>query len=326
MSLSAIIKTIRKNKYFLITSHTNPEGDALGSEIALWVLLKKMGKRAIMVNYDGVPYEYEFLPFQKHITRFTHTLIGKFKFDCFVALDCSDLKRTGGVHMLNVQGKPVLNIDHHVSNQYFGDVNWVDSCASSASEMVFALYKRLGIAFTKDAALLLYVGICTDTGSFRYTNTTSSTHRMAAELLTHGFSAAQVYKKVYENIPFQDMKFLSQLLPHMRSSAQGKIVFFEIKRSLLKDRIFAFDVTEKILSFARAIKGVEVVILFRENVRTRGEIRINLRSQGKIDVNKIAAFFGGGGHKTASGATLQGRIVSVRKKVLRKIKESLSKK
>jgi len=322
VSLKKVVASLRKNKSFLITTHTNMEGDALGSELAFYGILKKLGKKATIVNEDALPYGYEFLPNTDKIIKYKDNL-KEIKFDCFVALDCSDLNRTGEVYRLNSQQKPVLNIDHHISNQKFGDINWVESRASSCSEMIYKLYQALRLPIDKDTAILLYTGILTDTGSFRYSNVTSFTHKAISELLKFNLDIPKIYKSVYEDIPFEDMKLLAKILPAMKRDAGGRIIWFQIKHNMLRNKKLSFDLSEHILTFGRAIKGVEVVALFKENLGVKNEIRINFRSQGKVDVNKIASFFGGGGHKTASGATVKGSIDQVRRKVLAKIKESL---
>jgi len=322
VSLKSAAEFVRKQNNFLITAHTNPEGDALGSEIAFYMLLKKLGKSAVMVNEDGIPYGYTFLPEVNSIKQFGRTAM-RVKFDCMAVLDCSDMQRTGEVAQLNIAGKPVLNIDHHISNRRFADVNWVEPRASSASEMVYKLYKELGVAIDKPAAMCLYVGISTDTGSFRYSNTTSLTHKIAAELLRSGLDVPVIYKNIYENVPYQDMKLLADILPGMRRDAGGKIVWFTIHKDLLRNRNLCFDLSEHLLSYGRAIKGVQVVVLFKENLGSKGEVRVNFRSQGKVDVNKIASCFGGGGHRAASGATVHGDLDDIRKKVLARIRKAL---
>lgn len=322
MSLEKCIECIKRNKRFLITSHVGLEGDALGSELAFYNLIKKLGKDAAIINEDGIPYGYDFLPGRNNAKEFNRQA-KTIKFDCLVALDCSDLKRTGEVYMLNEKHRPVLNIDHHISNRLFGDCNWVDPYASCTCEMIYKLYKKLQVPLDRDTAIALYTGIVTDTGSFHYSNTTSFTHKAVSELLKFNLDIPQIYKSVYENIPFADMKLLVKVLPNMMRESKGRIAWFQIKRGVLKRHKISIDLTDQLLSFARAIKDVEVVVLFKENLGSRDEIRINLRSQGKVDVNKIAQFFCGGGHKTAAGATVKGKIEQVRKRVLAKIKDSL---
>lgn len=323
MSLKKVVACIKRYNNFLVTAHTNLEGDALGSELAFYRLLKKLGKKAIIINEDSLPTGYNFLPGKEKIKRLKDILRKKTKFDCFVALDCSDLKRTGQVYRINRNNKPVLNIDHHISNRRFGDVNWIEPYSSSCSEMIYKLYKKLRLPFDRDTAICIYVGMLTDTASFRYSNTGSATHKAVAELLRYELDVPLIYKNTYENIPFGDMKLLSRILTRIKRDAGGRVIWFQIEKRLLRKTKLSFDLTDHILSFARAIKDVEVVVLFKENLSTRNEVRVNLRSQGRVDVNRIASFFGGGGHRTASGATIHGKINEVRKKVLAKIRESL---
>ena len=241
MSLKKICASVKKYNNFLITAHTSPEGDAIGAELGFYHLIKKLGKCGTIINEDGLPYGYDFLPGNKLIRR-----AGKgykyIDFDCFVVLDCSDLKRTGEVYKLNISNrlenhglpsvrqshKPVLNIDHHISNRFFGDVNWVDPSASSCSEMIYKLYKRLHLPMGKNTALALYTGMMTDTGSFRYSNTSSFTHKAVSELLESGINVSQVYRNTYENIPLSDIKLLLKLLVKIEFYCQGKIAGFKI--------------------------------------------------------------------------------------------------
>jgi len=323
MSLKKAINQIKTSNNFLITSHVNPEADALGSELAFYKLIKALGKNAVIINEDPVSLSYEFLPLSGLIKKYKDN-IRNLKFDCFVALDCSDLKRTGEVYKLNTAQKPVINIDHHISNVKFGNINWVDTHSSSASEMVYELYKKMGVALDKETALLIYAGILTDTGSFRYSNTSPRTHRVVAELLEYGLDVVETYKSAFGNLPFRDMQLIAKLLNGIKRQNQSRVVWFEISGSLLKKykNLYA-DLTDYLMNFARAIKGVEVAVIFKENLGVKNEVRVNFRSQGKIDVNNIAQSFGGGGHKSASGATLHGTLSEVRNKVLRKINSVL---
>lgn len=322
MSLQRVVAEIKKHRKFLIAVHTNPEGDALGSELAFAHLLKKLGKQALVLNEDGVPEEYQFLP-EKESVKLYKQNIKDIDFDCMVVLDCSDLERTGEVYRVNRFNKPVINIDHHVSNDNFGSVNWVEPEASSASEMVFRIYKKMGVPFDKASAILLYVGMMTDTGSFRYTNTSGFTHQAVGELMNFGFNVRLIYKSIYEDIPFEELRVLAKILPRIKKAADGKIVWVEIPRSLLGRKRLSFDLTENVLSYCRQVKGAQVVVLFKENFGVKDEIRFNLRSSGLVDVNKVAQYFGGGGHKAAAGCTMLGKLSQVRRKVLAKIIQEL---
>ncbi|MBU3959174.1 MAG: bifunctional oligoribonuclease/PAP phosphatase NrnA [Candidatus Omnitrophica bacterium] len=336
MSLKKAIACIRGNNNFLITSHTNLEADALGSELSFYRLLKAIGKQATIVNQDNTPPEYYFLPGINNIEKLNRKFFAEgesakgakknlkdIEFDCFVTLDCSNLGRCGEVAKLNTKDRPILNIDHHISNERFGNINWIEPDSSSCCQMIYKLYKGLGVTLNKDIAMLLYAGILTDTGSFRHSNTSSLTHKIASELLKFNLDVVGVYKNVYENIAFEDMRLLNKIQSTVRRDFNGKVAWFEVKQSLIKNKKISFDLSEYILSFARAIKDVEVAVLFKENLDQKNEVRVNFRSQGKVDVNKIAQFFGGGGHKTASGCTIKGKIDEVRRRVLVKIRESL---
>ena len=322
MSLKNASECIRKNFSFVITAHTSPEGDALGAELALYNLLEKLGKQAVIINEEAFPQEYSFLTAVKKIKRFNPGLIG-IKFDCFAVVDCSDLSRCGEVSRLNTGNKTVMNIDHHISNSRFADVNWVDPHASSASEMVYALFKQMRIPLDKETAKLLYVGILTDTGSFHYSNTTSNTHRVAAQLLRYGLDVARIYKEAYSNVPFSEMKLLGKALSSIRRDPSGKVAWLCLKNSPGGLGGKPFDLSEYLLGLMRSIKGIEVAVLFRDGFRKKGEVRVNLRSEGRLDVNKIAGCFLGGGHRTASGCTIAGRREEVINRVLGKIRERI---
>ncbi len=316
--LKRVSAEIKKHNNFLVTVHTSPEGDAIGSELAFARLLEKLGKRVIIINEDPIPAEYSFFP-EKERVRIYKPNIGSIEFDCMVVLDCSDLSRTGEVYKLNKDNNPVINIDHHISNTSFGTVNLVDPSASSASEIVYSLYKEMRVPFDRKSALLLYAGIMTDTGSFRYSNTTSYTHKAAAELVSFGFDVREIFAYIYENIPFIDAKLLIKALGGVHLSAEGRIAWVELPAKVLRHKKLRFDLSDHILSFIRSIKDTQVVALFRENLGTKNEIRFNLRSNGLVDVNKIAQAFGGGGHKTAAGCTLKGRLSNIRRKVIARI-------
>jgi phosphoesterase RecJ-like protein len=322
MSLKKAAARIKRSASFLITAHTNLEGDALGAQLAFYRLVKTLGKRACIVNEDAVPYGYGFLPGTDKIIRYKDNLKVP-DFDCFAILDCSGLKRCGEVYRLNKKGAVVLNIDHHISNEQFGDTNWVEPHASSACEMVYRLYKELRVPVDKEAALALYTGILTDTGSFRYSNTSAFVHQAVAQLLRHKIDVPAVYQNIYGNIPRQDMLLLAKVLPRMHFAGRGKVVYFSVARNLIRGKKIVFDLSESILNFGRSVKDAEVVVLFKENLGNKNEVRVNFRSQGRVDVNKIAAYFGGGGHRTASAATIIGRLSDIRKRVLARIVQAL---
>ena len=321
MSIKKIIDCIKTYNSFLITTHHNLEGDALGSEIAFYYLLKKLGKTAVMVNQDCTPEEYAFLNGAERIKIYKPNL--SLKYDVLVFLDCSTKSRCGGVSDLAGAAKFIINIDHHISNEKYGDINWVKPNASSVSEMIYELYKNMHIKIDNQVALALYVGILTDTGSFRYINTNFYTHEIVAELLKFNLDASKIYRNIYESVPYSGILLLSRIFLTLRRYASGKIIVFEMRRNLLKGREIDFDLTEHVLNFGRLIREYKVCVLFRELEGKERQIRVNLRSQGEVDVNRIAQFFGGGGHKTAAGCTLLGNLQSVKRRVINKIRQQL---
>lgn len=322
MNIKEVAAAIRKNKRFLITAHVNLEGDALGSELALRGLIQKMGKTALVVNSDPVPSGYDFLPGIESIRK-VKELNSTRKFDCLFVLDCSDFSRSGQAQLLRQRVKQTVNIDHHISNSFFADINWVEPQASCTCEMIFKLFKYFSLPLDKRAALYLYLGILTDTGSFHYSNTNFFTHQVASELLGYGILPHEVFRKVYENIPFSNMLLLGRLISEIRVSCGGKLAWLVIDQDK-KIKKSTCDLGERILAVMRQIKGVELAVLFKKNLGSKDEVRVNFRSQGKIDVNALASFFGGGGHHNASGATIKGKLDEVKNLVLKKIREALS--
>jgi len=320
MSLKKVSQAIKRNKRFLIASHINPEGDSLGSQLAMSYLLRLLGKDVVIVSDDTVTSEYGFLPGLKRIKN-VKQIPNLSTFDCLVLLDCSNLSRCGRVKDFKKNCRLFINIDHHISNDNFADVNWVDPKASSTCEMVYRLFKQFKVPLNRDSALCIYVGIMTDTGSFHYSNTTAFTHRTVAELMNYNLNISQIYRQIYENVPIRDMLFLGRLISNIRTAAQGKIVWLAIK-DVWVSQCASYDLTERILTLMRQIRGAEVAVLFKA-LAGKKEVRVNFRSQGKLDVNKVASFFGGGGHHSASGATVKGSLTMVQRKVIAELKSRL---
>jgi len=315
--MNKLIAAFKRHKSFLVATHCNMEGDAIGSALALAKFLRLMGKKVIVVNEDSVPSQYAFLPQVKSIRKPKHS----YEFDAVAVVDCSDLSRIGNVNNIVSKNKIIANIDHHAKNDNFAQVNFVDSKASSCSEIIYRLFKFYKKPIDKDTALLLYVGILTDTGSFKYPNTSLVTHNIAADLLRFRFNVYQIYKNIYSNLNVVDAKNILAILKNIKFDKSGKIVYLEQKKAQINLNS-DYDISEYVLDFARSIKGVEVVLFFKETLE-KNKIRINLRSKGNFDVNKLARVFGGGGHKTASGCNLKGSLAFAKAKVLSAAKKLL---
>ena len=315
-----VIEAIKGHKRFLITAHVNLEGDSIGSQLAMRELLKAMGKEALILDSDPVPTHYKFLPKTDEILN---DIEKAGPFDAAVVLDCPTLKRTGRVKEWISKGVFIINIDHHVSNEKFGAVNWIDAQASSAGEMVWRLYKEAGLPITKEAALCLYIAILTDTGSFNYDNTSRVTHEIAGELLGYGLEPALISENVYERRSVEDIKLLGLVLSSLRLNKNSDVAFLEITNEMVASAGADVSKAEGFVNYARSIENVKVAALFREDLKEPGKINVSFRSKGDIDVNKIASHFSGGGHVRASGCVMQGKLKEVEAKVLAKIEEVL---
>ena len=321
--MKTVLEAIKKHKRFLVTAHVNPEGDSLCSQLAMKELVIALGKEAFIVDSDAVPEHYKFLP---KISEMSNDLAARPVFDAILVLDCPTLKRIGGVAKLLSDDKAVINIDHHISNENFGHVNWVDPNASSTGEMVYRLYKEAGVPLTRETALCIYIAILTDTGSFNYDNTSTVTHEIAGELLGYGLDPAVVSESVYERRTLEDIRFLGLVLSTLKVNKTGEIAYLNITRKMLEETGADLSKSEGFINYARSIDGVRVAVLFKEDLKDRNKINVSFRAKGDTDVNEIASYFGGGGHTKASGCTMEGTLAGVEAKILPKVEELLKRK
>jgi len=319
MSQTKIIKAIENNISFLISTHENPDPDALCSELALACFLKGKGKKVTIVNNERVPNRFHFFPDALSVKPYRNDL--KVLYDAAIVVDCGELSRVGKVINLIQKDKLLINIDHHITNDSFGDINLVQNRASSTAEVLYDLMNENNFRMNKKLAILLYLGIMTDTGSFRYENTTEHTHSIAAALMKFDISADKLYRKIYETIPLNDLKLFTKVISGFRSLSNGKITCVQLLRSRVKDFSEKFDLRDAIFRFLRSIEGVEVVVIFTEV--SKNETKVNFRSSGKVDVAKIAHHFGGGGHRQASGCLVRDNVKNTMNKALKQIRNVL---
>ncbi|MBU2102504.1 MAG: bifunctional oligoribonuclease/PAP phosphatase NrnA [Candidatus Omnitrophota bacterium] len=305
MSIKRIIKKINSSKSFLITAHVGLEGDALGSELAVYLLLKRLGKQVMICNQDHTPSPYRFLP---HVRSIKNDVAGK-RFNVAMVLDCSDSSRAGRVKDALDDVPYIINIDHHISNTMFGDLNWVDASAGSTCQMLYVLCEHYRI-MDKNIALCLYTGISTDTGNFTYANTTPETHRVVYNLLRYKLEPHRIDERLHSLCQPQDLRLINDIIASLRYDVEKKICWARIEKWEEKD----YDLTEVIFSMMRLLRGFEVFILFKTIGKNR--IRVNFRSRSRVDVNEVAQFFGGGGHKRASGTTIEETLAAAQKKVI----------
>ena len=314
---SSIVSALRSCDRILLSVHKNPDGDALGSQLALLIALQKMGKTVKAHNLDPVPEYYVFLPESDKIQSGTPV---QGRYDALVVLD-SDPPRTG----LFDTGYPadiLINIDHHVTNPQEWPLTWLDASAAATGEMVYELIKELGVPFDRDIALCLYTSIFTDTGSFRYSNTTARSMRMAAEMLERGADPWIVTENVYESFAYRRLKLLGSVLESMEKSADGLTAWVVVTEDMFRKHGATAEDTDNFVNYVRSIKGVEVAILFRQTDNL--QYKISLRSKGRIDLSTVAQSLGGGGHKNAAGGTLNGSLNEVKEKVIREVNNAVN--
>lgn len=309
--LKKIIERIKQGKKFMISAHMNLEGDALGSELAVYNLLKCLGKKATIFNHDRTPQAYQYLP---GVCDIKHSIDANDRYDAAIIVDCSDPERTGRVKDYFSRSDCVINIDHHISNTLFGDLNFVKPKASSACEILYELCLKMKVV-NDDIALCLYTGIFTDTGKFTYASVTQDTHQVVANLMKFNIKPQDVYENVHSLCTPEDLAFINKIISALKFDSDKRICWATTTKWEEKE----YDLTEIIFSTMRLLKGVEVFLLFKK--LHDDEIRVNFRSRSVVDVNKIAKFFGGGGHQRASGATVKGSLKGVESKVIDCVKK-----
>ncbi len=317
-----VISAIRRHRSFVVTAHINPEGDALGSALAVAFLLKRLGKKVTVANDGGIPKAFEFLP---HHVPVVGGPDKKVSAEVSIIVDVPVFSRVGSIKQLIERVGLVVCIDHHVSNQRFADINWVDPKAASVGEMIYRLYRAFGMKPHLPEALCMYVSLVSDTGSFRYMSTTPAVHRIASELIQIGVSPLKVAQQLYESRSAADLKFLGTLLRSIHVSPDGRIAWLEVPAALMKSSKASSEIIDELVNFPRSIQSAEVAFVAREDPHT-GKTRVSFRSKGNVDVNQIARTFGGGGHIAASGCTVEGTIAQARAKVLKVARQALKKK
>ena len=318
--LKKIAEVIKENKSFFITSHIRPDGDSIGSQLVLKYILERLGKEVTIANHDSVPEIYDFLPGKESIKQ---ELPKNKEFDVAFVLDSPELSRLGNIAEIIRRTKVIINIDHHLGNERFGKYNYVDIEASAVGEQIYELTKLMGFEIDREIALCLYVGILTDTGSFRQSNTTFRTHEIVADLMKIGdLKPAWIIHQVYETQLPSTIKLLSMTLNTLERSEDGRIAWMTITDEMFKEAAATKAETDNFINYVRSVKGSEVAILFTK--LAEGEVKVSFRSKSSVDVNRIAKTFGGGGHLRASACTIKGDLKEVKEKVLTEVEKQLS--
>lgn len=315
-ALEAIVNTIKAAENILVTTHVHPDGDALGSQIALGYVLESLGKKATLFGEEQASHLYDFLPgCEKLIT----TMPDLQKFDCGIALDCGDCFRLGCKMDNFLTVHPFIVVDHHAGHKEFGDIRWVDPKMASTGEMVYEIAQALDAEISYETAYCLYAAIVSDTGSFKYSSTTADTFRVAQDLVRKGVKPADVAGKLFDNFTVRRLKLMKLVLDSLELYADDRIAFILAPYELYEKTGTTQADSETFINYPRSLNTVEVAVFIKET--ESGMISASLRSKGdSCDVAKVATVFGGGGHRNASGFKLPSEtIVNVRDKLLNEL-------
>jgi bifunctional oligoribonuclease and PAP phosphatase NrnA len=315
-----LLNTIRQGNRLLLTSHLNPDGDAIGSELGLARILRKLGKGAVIWNRDPMPAIYAPLPGSSRIHVGEEPPAGfPEAFDAVIVLECPSLDRTGLDPHLG--GMEVVNIDHHLGNQHYGKVNWVDTAAPAVGEMIHRLARTLKLDLDEETATCLFLTLVTDTGGFRFANATPEAFEAAASLVREGAHPERVSQWLHESRPEGSLRLLAEMLHGLELHENGRIASAVVTLEMFERSGAGPGDSEGLVDYPRSIAGVDVVALLRQVAED--DYKVSLRSRGEIDVEQVARRHGGGGHRNAAGFRLVGELGQSRQQVVAELREVL---
>ncbi|MFW6415745.1 MAG: DHH family phosphoesterase [Thermodesulfobacteriota bacterium] len=312
-----IAKTIKDYNHFLLTSHVNPDGDAIGSMLGLGHLLTRLGKSFTLYNQSGLPERFSWLDLPARI----HTRIPDQEYDWAIILDCGDGYRPGDDLGSFLDREKFINIDHHYGNPEFGKYNWVEPGRSSVGEMIALLAQDLGMELSGELGRALYLAMVTDTGSFSYSNTGAETFRIAAEIINEGLDLDHFNSHLFQQWSLNKVHLHGLAMEQANLYNQGRIGLIKVPAQLMQQTGSTPEDCEGVVNYVRSIKGVKVAVSLREDAENK--IKMSLRSWGEVDVNAIAHTLGGGGHHNAAGGTFYLSMQEAEQLVLGKISEHL---
>src|SRR5579872_7186606 len=316
--IDRILEGIRDCRTICVVGHVRPDGDCIGSQLGLTLALRNEGKKVSCWNEDAVPGKLAFLDPDHFVQRPRRGM----KFDCVIATDAASFERLGKVGACIGNRKLLINIDHHASNTRYGDINWISAREPSSGEIIFRLLRAANWPITPPIADCLFTAVSTDTGSFQYPSTRPSTYNVAGELVKRGANLARICDEVYQSFPLSRVRLLQHVYNHFRLTHDDQIAYFWLRKSDFVRTGADTDDSEGLIDHIRAIEPVIIACVFEE---LGPELtRISLRSKcEKVNVNEIAAQFGGGGHHAAAGARIAGRPLSVQRRVIAAVKKAL---
>lgn len=313
--MDRITNHLLSSNHILVASHTNPDGDAVGSTIAMGRLLSKIDKRMTLYNESSIPAVYRFLP---GVEMIENSIDPVNEFDTAIILDSGDLPRIGPIASMVNNIPVIINIDHHISNKRFGHFQLIDTSASSTAEIIYRLIKKMGVAIDKTIATSVYTGILTDTGSFRFSNTNQAAFAICQEMVERGVDPSDVARNVYGRYSLGRIKLLNLALDSIEIFHNGKLSIMTITQEMLSKTGTGAEDIDGLINYARRIEDVKIAALIHEKQNGRhhlkgsGQFHISLRSDGTVDVAAIAASFGGGGHTTAAGFEVQSGLADIK--------------
>ncbi|NPV25972.1 MAG: bifunctional oligoribonuclease/PAP phosphatase NrnA [Firmicutes bacterium] len=320
-NLTRIVKELANAPSVLICSHVMPDGDSIGSMLALGLAMEKINKKVVMAANAPIPDVYRFLAGSQKVRLPVEVVDIP---PVAVILDCTEEERVGDKLLDLIRPIPVkINIDHHISNTGFGEYRWVDPAAAATGELIFTLLKTMDVPLDPPIATAIYTALVMDTGSFQYSNTTDQTHRIAAELLLQGADLDGVREYLFETQPVVVLRLLAEVLSSLQLSEDGWVAWMVVTRENVESLGVSSEHFEGIVNYPKSVAGVEVGLLFRE--LEPGKIKVSLRSKRLVDVNKLAARFGGGGHQRAAGCIVIGSLAEVVQQVVAAAREAVAK-
>ena len=317
--MKQIVNHLKNSRSVLLATHVNPDGDAIGSLIAMGLALEALGKKATLYCSSPIPAVYRFLPATDTITG---VFANKALFDTAIVLDCGNFNRVGKAFLEIQKTKTIINIDHHVTNTGFGDLQMVDTTACATAEIIYRLIKKLEISISPGMATSIYTGIFTDTGSFRFSNTNRAAFSICEEMVAIGMDPYTVAQNVYGTYSLGRIKLLNLALDSIEVAAGGKVSIMTLTKKMLAETKTHPEDVDGLINYAKRIEDVKLAALLQEmenisrNPDEAARFHVSLRSDGSVDVAEIAATFGGGGHAVAAGFNIDSPIEEIKAKIV----------
>lgn len=315
--LRQIREELLKRQRFVLTSHARPDGDSIGSQLALAFTLESLGKHVRILNSDAAPEHYLDFPGMDRI-EIVNAAPADLQTDAVVVMECSDLSRTG-VSGLNHHF--IINIDHHAGNRMYGALNWFDESAAACGEMVFDIIRALNVPLTTDIATHIYLAILTDTGSFHHSNITPRTFDICRQTVEAGVNPAAMARRVFDSNSFGKLKLIGALLDSMELIDHGRLAVLYLDDKMLEACGCTHNDTEGVINLPLTAREIQAVVFFK--VSSFDEVRVSMRSKYDVDVRLVANAFGGGGHKNAAGFTVQGPLDKVKPAILERLVQAV---